>query len=105
MQSAIRSSFALNNKYKRRYLLSTSSLLAYEASVADSLYSARQHSSTGIMFPFFLIVHHKESFRSMQHKVICKLSLTIVCGRPFLFLVLTRWPVCSLDLHTLIMTA
>ena len=44
-------------------------------------------------FSFFLIpackssgrVHHQESFRSQQHKVICKLLLTVVCGSPFLF--------------------
>ena len=36
------------------------------------------------LFLFFLIVHHKEGFHSMQHKVICKLSLTIVCGSPIL---------------------
>jgi hypothetical protein len=45
------------------------------------------------LFLFFLIVHHKESFPSPQHKVICKLSLTIVCGSPFLFLAFKRWPV------------
>ena len=37
--------------------------------------------------PLFLIVHHKECFHAMQHKVVCKLSLQIVCGRPILFLV------------------
>jgi hypothetical protein len=85
VQSVIRSSIALAHSYKRKYLFLTSSLLAYEASVANSIYSTLQRSSTGIMFPFFLIVHHKESFRSMQHKVICKLLLTGVCGRPALF--------------------
>jgi hypothetical protein len=44
-------------------------------------------------FPIFLIVHHIESFRSLQHKVICKLSLTIVCGRPFLLILVIHWPV------------
>ena len=36
-------------------------------------------------FPFFLIVHHTLRFRNMQHKVICKLLLTGVCGSPILF--------------------
>ena len=42
---------------------------------------------------FFLIVHHIESFRSLQHKVICRLSLMIVCGRPILFVHVIHWPV------------
>ena len=51
-------------------------------------------------FPLFLIpacrlgrVHHTKRFRSMQHKVICRLSLTIVCGRPVLFPLIIHWPV------------
>ena len=51
------------------------------------------------LFPFFLIVHHQESFRSQQHKVICKLSLTIVCGRPTLLLLSFIGQFCSLDFH------
>ena len=42
---------------------------------------------------FFLIVHHKECFPSSQHKVVCKLLLTVVCGRPSLLSSLERWPV------------
>jgi hypothetical protein len=34
------------------------------------------------MVTIFLIVHHKGSFRPMQHKVVCKPLLTAVCGRP-----------------------
>ncbi len=45
------------------------------------------------LFLLFLIVHHKEDCPSMQHKVVCKLSLTIVCGRSTLFLSIYRWPV------------
>ena len=43
--------------------------------------------------PFFLIVHHIESFHSLQHKVICRLTLTIVCGRPVLLIPVIHWPV------------
>ena len=60
--AAIRTPLALYNRYKRDYLLSTSSILAYEASVADSLYSTLQHASTEIKSPFFLIVHHNVCF-------------------------------------------
>ena len=60
--AAIRTPLVLYNRYKRDYLLSTSSILAYEASVADSLYSTLQHASTEIKSPFFLIVHHNVCF-------------------------------------------
>jgi hypothetical protein len=53
MQSEIRTPIALDHRYKRNYLLLTSSLLAYEASVADSRYSTLQHPSTGIFVPVF----------------------------------------------------
>jgi hypothetical protein len=85
MQSEIRSPIALGHRYKRKYLFLTSSLLAYEASVADSIYSAHQQTSTEIKSPFFLIVHHQNHFCFQQHKVICRLSLIIACGRPVLF--------------------
>jgi len=41
------------NRHKRKYLISTSSLLAYEASVATSLYSALWHASTRIFVLVF----------------------------------------------------
>ena len=44
---------ALGNRHKRNCLLLTSSILAYEASVAGSLYSTLQHTSTGIVVPVF----------------------------------------------------
>jgi hypothetical protein len=53
MQSVIRSSIALCHRHKRNHLFLTSSLLAYEASVAGSLYSALQHPSTEIIVPVF----------------------------------------------------
>ena len=62
MQSEIRTPIALGHRYKRNYLFLTSSLLAYEASVADSLYSALQQTSSEIKSPFFLIVHHNVCF-------------------------------------------
>src|SRR5690606_15512741 len=42
---------------------------------------------------FFLIVHHSESFSSMQHKVICRLSLTIAYGRSIFFFLSDHRPV------------
>ena len=53
MQAVIRSPLALGNRYKRNYLFSTSFLLAYEASVVDSLCSTHQRTSTGIVVPVF----------------------------------------------------
>ena len=52
------------------------------------IYSARQYPLTGIKSPFFLIVHHRGSFRPTQHKVVCKLLLKVVCGRPVPLLML-----------------
>ena len=49
----------------------------------------------------FLIVHHKGSFRPMQHKVVCRLLLTVVCRSPFLISCWQGRPVGSLDLRTL----
>ena len=37
---------------------------------------------------FFLIVHHPRGFPFTQHKVVCRLLLTAVCGRPVLSLIL-----------------
>ena len=62
MQSEIRTPIALGHRYKRNYLFLTSSLLHYEASVADSPCSAPQQSSSEIKSPFFLIVHHNVCF-------------------------------------------
>ena len=46
-------------------------------------------------FALFLIVHHKDCFPSLQHKVVCKLLLIPICrdGRPSLLSSLERWPV------------
>jgi hypothetical protein len=72
------------NRCKRNHLLSTSSLLAYEASVANSLYSTLQHSSTEIFVPVFLY-RSPQLCSSLQHKVICTLPLTIRLGMSILF--------------------
>ena len=52
------------------------------------------------LFPLFLIVHHNISFALLQHKVICKLLLSVVCGRPFSFILSVSRPSCSLGLRT-----
>lgn len=40
------------------------------------------------MLSLFLIVHYRVSFRLSQHKVVCKLLLTAVCGRSVLLLLI-----------------
>ena len=52
------------------------------------------------LFPLFLIVHHNSSFAPLQHKVICKLLLSVVCGRPFSFIFSVRRPSDSLRLRS-----
>ena len=93
MQSEIRTPIALGHRYKRNYLFLTSSLLHYEASVADSLYSTLQQTSTGIIVPVFPYRSPQWKFPPMQHKVICKLLLTGVCGRSNLFFLSDHRPV------------
>ena len=39
---------------------------------------------------FFLIVHHKKYFHLMQHKVVCKLLLKVVCGSSVLPIILSQ---------------
>ena len=56
--------------------------------IVGLIYSARQYSLTRIKSPFFLIVHHRGSFRPTQHKVVCKLLLKVVCGRPIPLLII-----------------
>ena len=77
MQSVIRTPIALGNRHKRKYLLSTSFILAYEASVAGSRNSTHQHTSTEILVSVFPYRSPHWMFPSLQHKVICRLSLTI----------------------------
>ena len=93
MQSAIRSPIALLtdtnvNICFQHLLVNFTRLLSLVYSI--QLINTHLRKS---LFPFFLIVHHQKSFRSQQHKVICKLSLTIVCGRPFLLILVIHWPV------------
>ncbi len=57
-------------------------LSAIETSVAGSLYSTSIHLLAKVMLSLFLIVHYRISFRIPQHKVVCKLLLKAVCGRP-----------------------
>ena len=56
--------------------------------IVGLIYSARQYAPTGIKSPFFLIVNHRGSFRPTQHKVVCKLLLKVVCGRPVPLLII-----------------
>jgi hypothetical protein len=51
------------------------------------------------MFSLFLIVHHRNPFVLQQHKVICKLLLSVVCGRPSSIIVSVSRPSCSLGLR------
>lgn len=44
--------------------------LPYEASITSLRSSALYQLPAEIKFPLFRIVHHKESFRSMQHTVV-----------------------------------
>ena len=63
-------------------------LLLLRDFIVGLIYSARQYAPTGIKSLFFLIVHHRGSFRPTQHKVVCKLLLKVVCGRPIPLLML-----------------
>ena len=72
-----------------------------EVSVPDSINSALLHVPAWIMSTLFLIVHHPGSFRPAQHKVVCKLLLKVVCGRPSLLSTLVNvGQFGSLDLRT-----
>ena len=42
------------------------------------------------MFRVFLIAHHKNSFRLMQHNVVCRRLLKAVCGSSLLFIRLIK---------------
>ena len=92
MQSVIRPPIALGHRYKRNYLFLTS-LDNYEASVADSLYSTLQHSSTEIKSPFFLIVHHIECFHHCSIRWFAGYLWRFACGSPFLFFWSSHRPV------------
>ncbi len=92
---------SLDPGYKRNYPVLTSSISAYEASVAGLLNSARQYLPARVKLSLFLIVHHKGSFRPMQHKVVWRLLLTVVYRSPFLIFLWQGRPVGSLDLRTL----
>jgi len=59
-------------------------LSAIETYIAGLLYSTPIHSLAKVWLSLFLIVHYSASFRAPQHKVVCKLLLTAVCGRPYL---------------------
>jgi hypothetical protein len=56
-----------------------------------NLFSSTMLTFGKSMFPFFLIVHHKKSFRFMQHKVVCKLLPEVVCGSSILLSLNLRW--------------
>lgn len=71
--------------HKRIYPLSTSLICPYEALITGLGSSALHHPPAEIKSPLFLIVHHTRHFYRMQHKAVCRQSLQIVCGRPFLF--------------------
>ena len=62
----------------------TSPYLHYEASVAGSIYSTHQQSSSKIKSPFLPYRSPQHLFPVLQHKLICKRSLTSLCGRPIL---------------------
>ena len=51
-----------------------------------TLFSSSTRTCTNRCPCFYLIVHHNHRFQQSQHKVVCKLLLTVVYGRPLLFL-------------------
>lgn len=61
---------------------------AIETYIVGSLYSTPMHLPAKVMLSLFLIVHHGASFPAPQHKVVCKLLLKAVCGRPVLLVCL-----------------
>ena len=86
LKPVIRSSVTVPRKENRLSLLSTSSLpLSRHLPLVQSiqlLYTYLQK----YFLSLFLIVHHLGSCRPTQHKVVRKLLLTAVCGRPLLLL-------------------
>ena len=52
--------------------------------IAGLIYSTPIHLLAKVELSLFLIVHHSTSFPAPQHKVVCKLLLTALCGRPYL---------------------
>jgi len=70
--------------YSRNYPVLTSSLSAYEASVAGLLNSSRQYWPARVKALAFPYRSPQQPFPSLQHKVICKLLLTVVYESPVL---------------------